>query len=170
MIGQNSPRMEPRIRPITPNDDPRVAELTRRVMREFDCVGDGFAFVDPELACMSEAYSSDGARFYVVEDSAGVSGCGGFAPLEGTDPTERICELRKMYFDRHLRGHGLGAKFLDFLLEEMRRAGFERCYLETTTQMDAARALYVSRGFVERPHPLGATGHCGCDRFLVRDL
>ena len=35
--------------------------------------------------------------------------------------------------------------------DDMRQAGFRRCYLETTTWMDRAARLYLASGFVELP-------------------
>lgn len=88
-------------------------------------------------------------------------GCGGFAPLKGGEAT--TCELQKMYFRPALRGHGLGRRFLAFLLGQMREAGYRRVYLETVAAMRAARHLYEDFGFRPLEGPLGATGHHSCD-------
>ena len=157
--------MSVRIREITSADDVAVAELTRRVMREFDCVGEGYAFVDPELEAMAEAYSEPGSGFYVVEDERGISGCGGFARLSGTTESDRTCELRKMYFDRQparSRTWEGNVSSTTAARRDAQRGVHARCYLETTTQMDAARALYVTRsGFANSRLRSVATGHCG---------
>jgi putative acetyltransferase len=158
------------IRPIRPADDPVVAAIITDVLREFGCIGQGFAIHDPEVRAMSAAYPGGRARFYVVEHDGIVAGCGGFAPLAGLPDSAATCELRKMYFRPALRGRGAGARLLEQLLAEMVEVGYRRCYLETTTQMEAARALYLRFGFAEVDAPLGATGHCGCDRYFVRDL
>lgn len=139
-------------------------------MTEFDCVGEGYAIVDPEVDAMSQAYPGGAARFYVVEDDEGIAGCGGFARLTGSDESERICELRKMYFRPRLRGRGVGGKFLSHLLDAMRDAQYRTCYLETTSRMDAARRVYEKHGFAELSRALGDTGHSACDRFYQRAL
>jgi putative acetyltransferase len=159
------------IRPIQPHDDEAVANLVRGVLSEFGCTGPGFALHDPEVDAMAAAYARPGHRFHVVELENGVvRGCGGYGPLLGARPEERIAELRKMYFEPALRGLGAGRALLETLLEGMRTDGYRRCYLETTSVMEAARALYRRCGFVEIPTPLGDTGHGACDRFFVRDL
>ena len=79
-------------------------------------------------------------------------------------------ELRKMYFRPETRGLGLGHAMLELLLDEMRGAGFRRCYLETTSWMDRAQNLYRKAGFTELPDAEGATGHHGCDTFFSRML
>lgn len=156
-----------RLRPIAAHDDAAVAALIRAVMPELGAQGPGFAINDPEVDAMSEAYRGR-AAYWVVERDGRVLGAGGFAPLEGGDPT--VCELRKMYFHRELRGLGVGAALLDHLLAEARRYGFARCYLETLSNMADARRLYERRGFVRLDAPMGKTGHFGCNTFYARDL
>jgi putative acetyltransferase len=158
------------IRPIQPADDATIATIIRTVMPEFGCSGQGFAIHDPEVAAISAAYPGGRARYYVVEQRGRVAGGGGFGPLAGLPDTARTCELRKMYFLPELRGLGAGRALLERLLAEMAEVGFRRCYLETTTRMQVAQALYRRLGFHEIPGPLGATGHFGCDKFFVRDL
>lgn len=158
------------LRPIRATDDPAVAAIIRDVMTEHGCCGQGFAIHDAEVACMSQHYRDPGSRYYVVEHQGEVLGGGGFARLLGTDAGAATCELRKMYFRPEARGHGLGHALLALLLDEMRVAGYRRCYLETTSWMDAARHLYERHGFTELAAPEGRTGHGGCDRFFARAL
>jgi len=164
-------------RPIARGDDAAVAQLIREVMHEYRCGGPGFAVHDPEVDGMSAAYRAPGAAFFVVVDDGvdggegpgAVRGCGGYAPLAG-GPVD-TCELRKMYFRAPIRGRGAGRAFLAFLLEHMgNRAGHRRCYLETTSWMDAARHLYEAAGFVATDVPMGNTGHHGCDRHYLLEL
>jgi putative acetyltransferase len=163
------------LRPIRPQDDGAVAAIIRTVMTEHGCSGQGFAIHDPEVARMSANYRGGDARYYVLERDPGlperrVIGGAGFARLAGTDERAATCELRKMYFLPEARGQGLGRALLDLLLDEMRAAGYRRCYLETTSWMQRAQALYRLAGFAEQPGAEGATGHHGCDRFYARAL
>ncbi len=159
------------IRPIESKDDPRVAEVIRSSLSEFGCTGPGFAIHDPEVDAMTAAYAdSPDRQFLVVEVDGEVRGCAGYAPLEGSDPDQRIAELRKMYFRPELRGRGIGRRLLEELLVRMRDAGFRRCYLETFSGMDAAQALYRKLGFAEIGETRGATGHHACDRYFEREL
>lgn len=158
------------LRPIRPADDAAVAAVIRDVMGEFSCTSEGFAIHDPEVAAMSAAYALPDARYYVVERGGEVVGGGGFGRLAGTSPDEAICELRKMYYRPPVRGLGLGRALLELLLAEMRECGYRRCYLETTSWMEAAQKLYRSAGFTGVPGPMGATGHHGCNRFFLREL
>lgn len=167
----SSPRAEVLLlRPIRPVDDAAVAGIIRAVMTEFRCTGEGFAIHDPEVDHMSRAYPGGDARYFVLCQHGTVIGGGGFARLHGTAAAEATCELRKMYFLPAARGLGMARELLELLLDEMRSAGYRRCYLETTSWMDAARAMYAKAGFREVCSPQGATGHHGCDRFFAREL
>jgi putative acetyltransferase len=104
----------------------------------------------------------------VVERNGIVEGGGGVAPLAGGDAG--TCELRKMYFLPSLRGHGVGSALMTRCLDAARDFGFERCYLETLTGMNAAMRLYERSGFRRIDTPMGATGHGGCNTFYLREL
>jgi putative acetyltransferase len=158
------------LRPIRPVDDAAIAATIRAVMTELRCSGDGFAIHDAEVLQMSANYGTPSARYYVVEHAGEVLGGGGFNRLTGSDPAAATCELRKMYFRPALRGLGLGRALLLLLLDEMRAAGYRRCYLETTSWMQTAQHLYRACGFQPLPAAQGCTGHHGCDAFFARDL
>jgi putative acetyltransferase len=156
------------LRPIVAADDPAMAKVIRLVMPEFGACGPGFAINDPEVDHLSVAYSASRSAYFVVEAHGRVVGGGGIAPLAGA--TDATCELRKMYLLPEARGFGQGRRLLKHCLQEARRLGYERCYLETLTGMDAAMRLYTEAGFTALCSPLGATGHFACDRYFARDL
>ncbi len=156
------------IRPIELRDNARVAQIIRSVMPEFGADGPGFAIHDPEVDRMSSAYAEAQHAYFVVERDGQVEGGGGVAPLINAD--DDICELRKMYFLPSLRGIGAGRALIQRCLDSAREAGFRRCYLETLSGMDAARALYEQSGFQRIEGRMGGTGHFGCNRFYLLDL
>lgn len=156
-------------RPIRPEDDAAVAAVIRTVMPQFGADGPGFAIHDPEVDGMRAAYSVPGAAYFVVEAEDGrVIGGGGIARLEGGEPG--VCELRKMYFLDEARGLGMGEKLLRHCLSVATELGYQTCYLETLSGMDAAMRLYEKLGFKKLCAPMGATGHGGCDRWYAREL
>ncbi|MEL7161784.1 MAG: GNAT family N-acetyltransferase [Bacteroidota bacterium] len=161
-----------RLRPITPADNTAAAHVIRTVMPEFGCVGEGYSINDPEVENMAGYYSVPGAAFYVLEAGAAagakIVGVGGYAPLAGGDGT--TCELRKMYLLPEARGKGMGRLLLDTCFEGAHKDGYTRMYLETVEEMTGAAALYRKNGFVYLEAPLGATGHCSCDRYMVKNL
>jgi putative acetyltransferase len=139
-------------------------------MPEFGASGPGFAIVDPEVDDMHGAYRGARAAYFVIfrRSDGEIVGGGGIAELAGGDPD--TCELRKMYFLPELRGLGFGQKLMDLCLAEARRAGFQRCYLETLERMTRARALYEKNGFRPLGCALGRTGHFGCDAYYLKEL
>ncbi|PHI18234.1 GNAT family N-acetyltransferase [Lewinellaceae bacterium SD302] len=159
------------IREIIKSDNEFIAEIIRKVMPEFNCVGEGFSINDPEVDTMFEAYTNNDRKFYVIarQSDNKILGCGGFAPLPGGAHPE-ICELQKMYFYSELRGFGMGRKLLEKCIEEAQNLNYKKMYLETVTQMTDAAKLYTKMGFKYIPEQMGSTGHGGCDRFMLRDL
>lgn len=156
------------LRTIQPQDNQAVKKLILQVMGEFGCLGEGFSSSDAELDDMHTAYRSPGSAFYVLTDESGtVVGTGGYGPLPGATG---VCELRKMYLLNEVRGKGGGKRILNACLGSARGAGYRQMYLETVQQMTRAAVLYTSYGFAPLSGPLGRTGHCGCDRFLVKEL
>jgi putative acetyltransferase len=156
------------IRPLQKQDNPAVATIIRKVMTEFGAVGDNYSIADPEVDAMFEAYPGPDSAFFVVERDGQVLGCGGMGPLRAGP--EDVCELRKMYFLPELRGAGVGAKLLATILDAARKAGYQRCYLETLGTMTDARRLYLKHGFEPIDSPLGCTGHSGCNAWMILDL
>ena len=65
---------------------------------------------------------------------------------------------------------GLGSQMLELLLGRAKYFGFKQCYLETVAAMNEARVIYDKFGFRPIPSSIGATGHNGCDNYMIRDL
>ena len=156
------------IRLISADDDVTVAALICSVMPEFGERGPGSPLHDAEVATMSAAYRAPRSAYFVVEDAGEVVGGAGVAPLAGGQ--FEVCELRKMYFLRAARGHGMGAVLLRHCMRVARGFGYQVCYLETLTGMDAARHLYERAGFRPLCQPLGANAHFACDRWFALEL
>lgn len=155
------------IRPVAASDSSTVAAIIRSVMPEFGADGPGFAIHDNEVGDMFSAYARPGCAYFVVEADGRILGGAGVAPLDGE---AGVCELRKMYFLPELRGCGAGGALMHRCLDAARKLGYERCYLETLTGMDAAQKLYERFGFVRIDAAMGYTGHFGCNRFYLLDL
>lgn len=160
--------MADKIRPVTFEDNPQVADLIRSVMTEFGCVGDGYSIEDPEVDNIYEAYQVRGHKFWVIVDGEKVLGCGGIGTLEEAE--DDVCELKKMYFYPELRGKGFGRKLIELCLGEAKGMGYRRCYIETVERMESAIRLYEKSGFQKLKSKLGATGHSGCETFYVKEI
>ncbi len=156
------------IRPIQKKDNDQVGKVIRDVMTEFQAVGEGYSIGDEEVDDMYSNYRDKRSCYYVIERNEMVVGCGGIAPLNGGGKS--TCELRKMFFLPSTRGIGLGRRMLMMLMEEARKRGFKKCYLETLDRMWQANELYKKNGFRLLNGPQGKTGHCSCDRWYLLDL
>lgn len=156
------------IRRILKKDNPQVAGLLRQVMTEFGAVGAGYSIDDPEVEDMFGSYRNARSCYFVIAIDGRIVGCGGIAPLKGGD--RFTCELRKMFFLPETRGKGLGRRLLLQLLDEARKRGYKKCYLETLDRMTQANELYRKNGFELLEKPVGKTGHCSCDRWYLLHL
>lgn len=157
------------IREIEAKDNRAVADLIRKVLVEFNVPKVGTAYADTALDQMYESYQSkDKGVYFVIEDDGEVIGCAGVCQLDNY--TGPVCELQKMYFLEQARGRGLGAQMMQKCLDTARGLGFEKCYLETMPQMEAAQVLYRKTGFDYIDGPLGDTGHHSCPVHMIIDL
>lgn len=157
------------IRLIQKKDEASVAEVIRSVMNSYDCEGEGYSIQDPEVDHMFDAYNHERAAFYVVVDKDDVvQGCGGLGPLEGAE--NNICELKKMYFYKSLRGLGFGKRLVQLLIADAKEIGYEHMYLETLVRMKRANVLYEKMGFKKLESTLGNTGHSQCDSYYAISL
>ena len=156
-----------KLRPLHPLDDSALARVIREALVELGADRPGFAWQDPELDAMSQAYELSGSIYFVVVKAGMVVGGAGIGPLSGVADT---CELQKMYLAPSVRGQGVGWRLMGILLEQARVMGYRWVYLETLTGMVAAQKLYRAWGFLKIERPLGRTGHGGCDCWLLKSL
>jgi GNAT superfamily N-acetyltransferase len=62
-----------------------------------------------------------------------------------------VAEIKRMYVDPAVRGHGAGRALLQRVINDARAAGYAGLRLETAVWMVEAHALYHSFGFVDAP-------------------
>jgi putative acetyltransferase len=160
--------MEPIIRSIKLKDNPKMAEIIRSVLLDFDVPKVGTAYADAALDIMFETYQKDRTRYFVVEENGAVIGGGGIAPLENHDGN--VCELQKMYFLPVARGRGVGTRVIDGCIQAATEFGYSHCYLETMPHMEAAQNLYKRYGFKILDARMGDTGHYACGVHMLKEL
>ncbi|MBA8825198.1 GNAT superfamily N-acetyltransferase [Saccharopolyspora lacisalsi] len=84
--------------------------------------------------------------FLLVRAEGTVAGCGALrTEQDGT------AEIRRMWISSTLRGRGAGRRLLWALEDHARRYGCHRVRLDTAAELDEARSLYASAGYVEIP-------------------
>ena len=155
------------IREIQPGDNRAVERVIRTCLKEFGGNREGTAWCDPDLGRFSEIYSRTGCKYWVaVDETATVAGGVGIGPLTGM---EGVCELQKMYCLPAARGTGAARQLMEQCLDY---AGtiYQTCYLETFSNMLAARKFYAKHGFTRLDGPMGGTGHFSCDVWYAKGL
>jgi putative acetyltransferase len=148
-------------RPASNKDCERVQNLVFGVLREYGLEPDP-AGTDDDLNDIEKNYLQTGGVFEVLEDAKGnLLGTVGLYPVN-----EETVELRKMYFDKRLRGKGFGKKTLQRMIEAARRRGFRRIYLETNSALKEAIYLYEKFGF----KPTDEKHAARCDQAFILDI
>ncbi|AJQ97949.1 GNAT family N-acetyltransferase [Gynuella sunshinyii] len=153
---------------ISTADDAAIAAIIRQVGQEFGAIGEGFGPSDEEVAAMSHHYrEQDRSRYFVARLDQTIIGGGGIAAL---NHSTEVCELKKLFILPRGRGLGLGKAIVEHCLDYARHTGYQRCYLDTLSNMTAAIALYQKMGFERLDAPLAGSIHNGCDIWMVKDL
>jgi putative acetyltransferase len=157
-----------RIREIQKEDNAQMAAIVREVLMDLGAPKVGTAYADPYLDSLFEVYDIPRAIYFVIEKNGKILGGAGIMQLENAEAT--ICELQKMYFLPELRGLGFGTQLMSLCLEKARAFGFESCYIETMTYMEAALKLYRKSGFEYLEQQIGNTGHNSCEVWMLKKL
>jgi putative acetyltransferase len=142
----------PEIRLIVP-DTPALIEATRAIFREYAAslaVDLSFQGFDQELQDLPGEYAEpNGCLLLALVDGA-VAGCGAYRRITDVDDPN-ACEMKRLYVRQAFRRFGLGRQVAQALIDEARQARYSSMLLDTLDDMEAARELYRSLGFVEVP-------------------
>ena len=134
-------------------DTPAQMEAVRALFREYaDSLDVDLCFqnFEAELAGLPGEYASPaGALLLALLDGA-AAGCVAMRPLPESDHTN-ACEMKRLYVRRAFRRFGLGRLLTQQLMDLAVQAGHSCMLLDTLDDMEAARGLYTSLGFVEIP-------------------
>ncbi len=130
------------VRSATNADSENIKNLVFGVLNEFGLTPEPDG-TDADLNDIETNYFQSGGLFEILEDADGkLLGTVGLFPLD-----DETVELRKMYFDKSLRGRGFGKKTLERMIEKSREMKFKRIYLETANVLKQAVGLYEKYGF-----------------------
>ena len=104
-------------------------------------------------------------HFFILKEGEVVGGIG-LAEFEGFDS---CCELQKLYLRDDVKGSGLGYKLISLIEDRARSLGYERMYLETHTNLQAALHIYEKSGYrlIGRPE---CVVHGTMNRFYLKEL
>lgn len=156
------------IRPIESGDNEALAKVIRTALAEFGANKPGTVYFDPTTDALFELFRTPGSFYYVAtQDKKVVGGCGIF-------PTENLpngtCELVKLYVAKEARGTGLGKQLMEQSMSWAKENGYTHVYLESMPELKKAVSIYEKVGFLPLDHPLGNSGHDGCDIWMLKQL
>ena len=128
-------------------------QSTRELMREYGAsLGVDLCFqnFDAELAGLPGEYAPPGGALLLALVDGEAAGCVAMRPLPDSDHVN-ACEMKRLYVRRAFRQFGLGRRLAQQLMDLATQAGHSCMLLDTLDDMEAARGLYQSLGFVEIP-------------------
>jgi ribosomal protein S18 acetylase RimI-like enzyme len=134
-------------------DTPELLEAAREIFREYAAslqVDLCFQDFDTELAELPGEYAPPGGALLVALVDGQAAGCAALRPLPDAD-YPNACEMKRLYVRRAFRRFGLGRLMAQELMDLATQAGYSTLLLDTLDDMEAARGLYTSLGFVEIP-------------------
>lgn len=140
----------PEIRLQSP-ETPEALEATRQIFRDYAeslAIDLGFQNFEAELADLPGAYAPPQGALLLAWVGDSLAGCGAFRPLPDADYAN-ACEMKRLYVRPAFRRYGLGRALAQALLDAATQAGYATVLLDTLDDMEAARDLYDSLGFVE---------------------
>ena len=156
------------IRKIEAKDNPRIEQIIKSSLIEFGLPITETAYEDEATTMMYETYQNDREVYFVIEIDGKVCGGGGIKSLEGSE--NNTCELQKMYLDSSIRGMGYGKHFFDKCKQAAKDFDYEKCYLESASNLKTAIHIYENNGFKHLEAPIGNTGHFSCGVWMLKDL
>ena len=134
-------------------DSPALLDATRELFTEYaQALGIDLCFqnFDAELAGLPGDYAAPQGCLLLAFVDGELAGCAGFRPLGDVDYAN-ACEMKRLYVRRAFRRFGLGRLLTQALIDGAVQAGYSVMLLDTLDDMEAARGLYESLGFVEVP-------------------
>jgi putative acetyltransferase len=155
-------------RNIEKTDNKELAELIRKVFREFKIDKPGTVYFDPTTDNLFQLFRARGSEYWIAEENGTmIGGCGVF-PTPGLP--EGCAELVKLYLSATVRGRGIGRQLMEKTFESAKKIGYKTLYLESLPELNKAISLYEKAGFKFIPGPLGNSGHFGCNIWMLKDL
>jgi GNAT superfamily N-acetyltransferase len=143
---------KPQITLVEP-DSPALFDATRELFSEYaGALGVDLCFqdFDAELAGLPGEYAAPVGALLLAYVDGQLAGCGALRALADVD-YPNACEMKRLFVRRAFRGFGLGRLLAQALMQRATEVGYSVLLLDTLDDMEAARDLYESLGFVEIP-------------------
>lgn len=156
------------LRLIEKKDNAEIAALIRKVFREFKIDRPGTVYFDPTTDDLYSLFQTPGSVYWIaLDDNVIIGGCGIF-PTPALP--EGCAELVKFYLAAEYRGKGIGRLLMSKSIDSARELRYSQIYLESMPELGKAISMYEKAGFKSINHPMGNSGHFGCDIWMLLDL
>ncbi len=156
------------IRKIIKDDNEMMASIIRNSLLEFNAAKPGTVYYDKTTDHLSDTFKETRSAYFVIEISHEIAGGCGIFPTKGLP--ENTCELVKLYVSKKYRHNGYGQTLLEKCMQEAKKQGYEKMYLESMPELSNAIGMYQKNGFKKITGPLGNSGHTGCDVWMIKEL
>jgi len=156
------------IREIEEADNLLLAQIIRRAFEEYGAPMQGTVYSDPTTDNLYKLFKAEKSVLWVTLANGKTAGCCGIYPTKGLP--DNCAELVKFYLSAESRKKGIGKELLAKSIESARLFGYTKLYLESLPQFSDALNLYEKQGFLRLDKPLGKSGHCTCNIWMIKDL
>jgi len=156
------------VRRIEKRDNAGIAELIRKVFREFKIDRPGTVYFDPTTDDLYTLFQTPRSIYWIALDGSDIIGGCGIYPTPALP--EGCAELVKFYLAAEYRGKGTGRMIMEKSIDSARELGFRQIYLESMPELGKAVKMYEKAGFRIIDHPMGNSGHFGCDIWMLKEL
>lgn len=109
-------------------------------------VNRGREYIDQEIDSLPGEYGPPAGALVLARDGTTPVGCGAVRQFQAS-----IGEIKRVFVRPSHRGRSLGRRITEEALNEARKLGYHRVFLDTMPTMTAAIALYRKMGFVPIP-------------------
>ncbi len=97
-----------------------------------------------ELVDISKKYGLPYGRLYVAYLDDKLAGCIALRKMD-----ENFCEMKRLYVKFQFRGQKIGSKLIEKILDDAKRIGYKKMFLDTAYYLKPAVHLYKKYGFEE---------------------
>lgn len=132
-------------------DTRELLDAAREIFREYAAslqIDLCFQNFEGELAGLPGEYAAPGGTLLLAYADGALAGCGAMRPLTDVDYAN-ACEMKRLFVRRAFRRFGLGRILAQALMDHAAGAGYSAMLLDTLDEMESARELYATLGFVE---------------------
>jgi len=140
-----------RIREFTHEDSESVFCLISDIVgKEFNVKID-LDGLDYDLLHLEKCYSKDDGGCFWVAEVENRNKIIGTAAIRKLKQHRSACELKRMFVSKEFRKLGIGYRMLHVVLNFAKNFGYSKILLYSSSELKAARMLYLKNGFVDIP-------------------